>query len=240
MNQGKTIIVTGASSGIGLAAARRLAAAGAAVVMVSRDPARGEAARQLVAEQASGPDPVFLAADLSSQQAIRNVAAWVRERYGHIDALLNNAGTASRRRELTVDGLEKTFATNHLTEQLHPRAVRAVMTDELITSLPMLLRLPRRIDRIGASLQSGHLGLNVRLLADDRDRHYLTDLVHLILLTILAATAGIIGVLILGLRDGPRVTGTLTLDQCLGYGLLVIAAVLALRVLLAVLRTSPT
>jgi ubiquinone biosynthesis protein len=132
------------------------------------------------------------------------------------------------------------FAAHYLTEQLHPRAVRAVITDELTTSLPMLLRLPRRIDRIGASLESGRLGVNVRLLADDRDRRYLTDLVHLTLLTLLAATTGIMAVLILGLRAGPHVTGTLTLYQCLGYGLLVIAAILALRVLLAVLRPSPS
>jgi ubiquinone biosynthesis protein len=132
------------------------------------------------------------------------------------------------------------FAALYLTEQLHPHAVGAVLTDELVASMPMLLRLPRRIDRIGAALESGRLGVNVRLLADDRDRHYLTDLVHLVVLTVLAATTGIMAVLILGLRAGPHVAGTLALYQCLGYGLLVVAAVLALRVLLAVLRPTPS
>jgi len=71
-------------------------------------------------------------------------------------------------------------------------------------------------------------------------RHYLTDLVHLVVLTVLAATTGIMAVLILGLRAGPHVAGTLALYQCLGYGLLVVAAVLAVRVVLAVLRPTPS
>lgn len=62
---------------------------------------------------------------------------------------------------------------------------------------------------------------------------------HLGVLTVLAATTGIMAILILGLRTWPPVAGTLTLYQCLGYGLLIIAAALALRVLLAVLRPSP-
>ena len=108
------IVVTGASSGIGLAAALQLAAQGAALILVSRDPVRGAAARNLVAGEATGPKPVFLAADLSSQKSIRALAADIQQRVGRIDALLNNAGTALRQRELTVDGLENTFATNHL------------------------------------------------------------------------------------------------------------------------------
>ena len=72
----------------------------------------------------------------------------------------------------------------------------------MTTVLPMLRRLPRRIDRITASLEAGRLGVNVRLLADDRDRRYLTGLVHQILLAFLAATSGIMAVLMLGLEEG--------------------------------------
>ena len=114
MSTPKTMLVTGASSGIGFATARQLAAAGAAVIMVSRDRTRGAAARDQVAGVAAGPEPVFEAADLSSQQSIRTLAAELHGRFAGIDVLINNAGTASRHRELTVDGLEKTFATNHL------------------------------------------------------------------------------------------------------------------------------
>ena len=110
----KTIVITGASSGLGLAIARQLSAGGARLVMVSRDPARGRAAREEVASVATGPEPTFIAADLSSQDSIRRLAAVLHERFTSIDVLINNAGTASGTRELTVDGLEKTFATNHL------------------------------------------------------------------------------------------------------------------------------
>jgi NAD(P)-dependent dehydrogenase (short-subunit alcohol dehydrogenase family) len=111
---GKTVLVTGASSGIGLAAARHLAGLGAELIMVSRDPLRGATARDEVAKVTLGPQLVFLAADLSSQQAIRLLARQLHTRYSRLDVLIDNAGTAGRRRELTVDGIERTLATNHL------------------------------------------------------------------------------------------------------------------------------
>jgi len=108
------VLITGASSGIGLAAARQLAASGAEVIMVSRDLSRGTAARDQVATVATGREPIFLPADLSSQESIRDLAKRLHDRFDTIDALIINAGTASRRRRLTVDGIELTFATNHL------------------------------------------------------------------------------------------------------------------------------
>jgi ubiquinone biosynthesis protein len=128
------------------------------------------------------------------------------------------------------------FARRYLAEQFRPGSVREMAADELTTLLPMLRRLPRRIDRISTALETGRLAVNVRLLADDRDRRYVTGLVHRVLLAFLAAAAGIMAVLILGLRDGPQVTSGITLYQFLGFGLLVAAAILALRVLVAVLR----
>ena len=111
---GKTVLITGASSGIGFETARQLAALGAQVLMVSRDPQRGQLARTRVAESSLGKGPALLLADLSSQASIRLLAHEVRSRYSHIDVLINNAGAVFSRRELTVDRIEQTFALNHL------------------------------------------------------------------------------------------------------------------------------
>lgn len=107
-------LITGASSGIGLATARGLAKAGYGVVMVVGDPERGEAAREKVAQVATGPEPSLLLADLSSQSQVRALAGEVAATCPKLDVLINNAGASFQRRELTVDGIEKTLATNHL------------------------------------------------------------------------------------------------------------------------------
>ena len=111
---GKTVVVTGATSGIGLAAAHALARLGSRLVIVARDPARGEdAVGRMVA--ASGNRTIDLVlADLASQASIRTLAATLLARYPQIHVLLNNAGVVNLRRKTTVDGLEATFAVNHL------------------------------------------------------------------------------------------------------------------------------
>jgi retinol dehydrogenase-14 len=111
---GKTVLITGANSGVGFAAAQKLAAAGARIAIVCRDHGRGEDARAQIAEVATGPDPELLLADLSSQGQIRRVAEAVREGHDRIDVLLNNAGGVFNKGAVTVDGIESTFATNHL------------------------------------------------------------------------------------------------------------------------------
>jgi ubiquinone biosynthesis protein len=119
---------------------------------------------------------------------------------------------------------------------LDPAAARQLATDELTTLLPMLRRLPRRLERIASAAEHGRLSVQVRLFADQRDRRHLTGLLHQVLLTILAATAGIMAVLLLGTAGGPTVTATVSLYQLLGYNLLVVCAILALRVLVLIFR----
>ena len=130
------------------------------------------------------------------------------------------------------------FTTDYLAAQLSPAALRKTATDELISLVPMLRRLPRRLDRISGSLEHKRLSINVRLLADESDRRYLTGLVHQLVLAFLAATLGVMSVLMLGLHGGPSVTRAVTLYAFFGYCLLVFAGVLALRVLVLVFRSD--
>ena len=128
------------------------------------------------------------------------------------------------------------FAGEQLAEQFSPDTLRQTVMAELVSLLPMLRRLPRRIDRIGAALETGRLSVNVRHLADASDRRYVTSLLHQVLLTFLAAASGIMAVMLIGLHGGPNVTRTVTLYTFFGYCLLVVAAILAVRVLVLVFR----
>lgn len=107
-------VVTGGSSGIGQAAACGLAAGGAHVALVCRDPVRGQAARERVAAVGGGGSVELYIADLLEQRQVRHLADRLLADYLHLDVLLNNAGAYFRRRQLTVDGVEYTFALNHL------------------------------------------------------------------------------------------------------------------------------
>jgi len=111
---GKVAVITGANSGIGFETARGVAQLGATVVMVCRDEARGSAARDAVAKVDGGAVPVLLLADLSEQVQVRRLASDLRVRFSQIDVLINNAGAAFPKRGVTVDGIERTFAVNHL------------------------------------------------------------------------------------------------------------------------------
>lgn len=111
---GKICLITGANSGIGKATALGLAKLGATVVIVCRDKAKGEAAQAEIKAQNSSGSVDLLLADLSSQESIRQLAKTVNERYPHLYVLINNAGISPSTRILTVDGIESTFAVNHL------------------------------------------------------------------------------------------------------------------------------
>ena len=111
---GKVVVVTGATSGIGRVTAQSLAERGATVAIVGRSPEK-TAATVAAIQQASGNQAVagFLA-DLSAQRQVRALAAQLQARYPLIDVLVNNAGGLFAERQVTEDGLEMTFAVNHL------------------------------------------------------------------------------------------------------------------------------
>jgi len=111
---GKTVVITGGTSGIGEVAAVKLAAMGARIVLVARDHARGEATlARLRAAGPGAPHRVFYA-DLSLLGEMKQAGLEIASEEPRIDVLINNAGALFTRRQETKDGLEMTFATNHL------------------------------------------------------------------------------------------------------------------------------
>jgi NAD(P)-dependent dehydrogenase (short-subunit alcohol dehydrogenase family) len=110
----KVCLITGATSGIGKATAMGLANMGASVVMVGRDRGRGQAALAEIKEGSANASVDLMLADLSSQQEIHRLADDFKEAYPQLDVLINNAGVIRSKRVTTADGIEMTFAVNHL------------------------------------------------------------------------------------------------------------------------------
>ena len=139
-------------------------------------------------------------------------------------------------RDFDIVAEARKLAGGYAAEQLTPEALKREAATELAALVPMLRRLPRRVDRLVGALESGKLSVNVRLFADRRDRDVVTGLVHQVLITVLAATSGLMGVLMVGRQSGPMVGESVSLYQFLGYSFLAVASVLALRVLVVVFR----
>ena len=110
----KTCVITGATDGIGLETAARLGALGARLVLVGRNRSKGEAALVAIRARAPGVAVEMHYADLSSQAEIRRLAPELQVTAPRIDVLVNNAGAFFAKRAITVDGIERTFALNHL------------------------------------------------------------------------------------------------------------------------------
>ncbi|WP_157245204.1 ABC1 kinase family protein [Nonomuraea typhae] len=132
----------------------------------------------------------------------------------------------------------RSFAGRYLAEQMSGTGLKEAVAQEAVALLPMVRRLPRRIERIASAAEHGRFTVNVRLFNDDRDRRYLTGILHQILLTVLGATAGLMAVMLLGTDGGPVAVAALDLSlfELIGYNLLVICAILVLRVLVLIFR----
>lgn len=112
---GRTVLITGANSGLGLRSAEVLAAHGARVLLGCRSPERGETALERVRAAASGAKPELVRVDLADLASVRKAAATVRELTGDaLDVLMNNAGVMATAQGRTADGFELQFGTNHL------------------------------------------------------------------------------------------------------------------------------
>src|SRR5215813_1502154 len=129
--KGKVVVITGATSGIGQVAAEKLAEMGARIVQVARDRERGEAAMRRLRERSSAEHSIWYA-DLSRLREMRRVAAEIAEAEPRIDVLINNAGAIFSARQVTEDGLERTFALNHMSYFMLAHGLR----DRLVASGP--------------------------------------------------------------------------------------------------------
>ena len=148
--KGRTCIVTGATSGIGRSTALALARAGAELGLVCRDAGRAEETVRAIRDQTGSTRVEVFLGDLASQDAIRRVAAALLARYPRIDLLVNNAGVVNLQRRETVDGIEETFAVNHLAYFL----LTLLLLDRLRESAPA------RIVNVGSDAHKFVSGIN--------------------------------------------------------------------------------
>jgi NAD(P)-dependent dehydrogenase (short-subunit alcohol dehydrogenase family) len=158
--RGKRVLITGATGGIGLAAAEALASRGAELAIVARDPGRArEAVAQITAAGGTGTAVDVLEADLSSLASVRRLAAEALDRYPRLDALVNNAGAIHATRELSEDGLELTWAVNHLA----PFLLTNLLLDRMKASAPA---------RIVTTASDAHSGAHIPFDDLDAARSY--------------------------------------------------------------------
>ncbi len=152
--RGKTVLVTGATSGIGFEASVELARRGARVVMVGRDAGRTDAARLRAIERSGSRQITRLLCDFSSQRAIRRLGSEVLAENERLQVLVNNAGGVNKSRRLTDDGIESTFAVNHLGYFL----LTSLLRERLVARAPARVVSVASIGHRSGSLDFDDLG----------------------------------------------------------------------------------
>jgi NAD(P)-dependent dehydrogenase (short-subunit alcohol dehydrogenase family) len=150
---GKVVVITGATSGIGRVAAERLAGMGARIVLVARDKARGAAALASLRGRAPGITHSIHYADLSRLVEMKRVAAEIALAESRVDVLINNAGALFHRRHTTEDGLERTFALNHVAYFVVTHGLRG----RLLAAAPARVINTASNAHLGARLDFGDL-----------------------------------------------------------------------------------
>jgi NAD(P)-dependent dehydrogenase (short-subunit alcohol dehydrogenase family) len=151
--KGKTVVATGATSGIGEAAVLALAGLGARIVIVARDDGRAKSTIKKLEAKAPGLDHRLHLADLSSMAETRKVGAAIAASEPRIDVLINNAGALFSSRRVTPEGLELTFALNHMAYFVLTEALR----DTLVASAPARIVSTSSVAHVGATLDFNDL-----------------------------------------------------------------------------------
>ena len=153
--KGKTVVITGGTSGIGEIAAERLAQMGARIVLIARDKCRGKVTLARLHERAPGLGHAVHYADLARIPQMKRVAAEIAHKEPRIDVLINNAGAMFASRRLTEDGLELTFALNHMAYFVVTQELR----ERLVASAPARVVNTASAAHQGASLEFDDLQL---------------------------------------------------------------------------------
>ena len=156
---GKTVVITGANSGIGKATAIALSKMGATVVMACRDKERGEAALAQVKVEGKNPNVRLMILDLASQASVREFVRDFDSRYRRLDVLINNAGVVLNKREMSPDKIVKTFAVNYLS----PFLLTNLLLPRLVASAPS------RIINVTSAL---HLKAHIDFKDIENKKHY--------------------------------------------------------------------
>ncbi len=153
--RGKTCLITGATSGIGRSSALGLAARGARLFLLCRNPERAAALQSEIAERTGNREVEIVLADLASQAEIRRAAAHFLATGSKLDVLLNNAGVVQLERSLTVDGIETTFAVN----QLAPFLLTNLLLERIVASAPArIVNVSSDAHKFGGPLDFDDLG----------------------------------------------------------------------------------
>jgi NAD(P)-dependent dehydrogenase (short-subunit alcohol dehydrogenase family) len=187
---GKQVLITGATRGIGLAASVELARRGAKLAIVARDPARAAEGVRTINAAAAEATVDVLEADLHSQSSVRKLAAEALARYPKLDVLVNNAGAVYSGRELTVDGIEQTWAVNHLA----PFLLTTLLLDRLKGSAPARVITTSSNAHVGAHIPFDDLAAERSYRLRGFERYGQTKLANILFTLELARRLGGTGV----------------------------------------------
>lgn len=155
--EGRVCLVTGSTSGIGKEIAAGLAGMGATVVLAGRSREKCEAAVQEIAARGVPASQLsYFVADLSSQESVRQLAKEFIDNYDRLHVLVNNAGVFVQKRELTADGIERTFAVNHLA----PFLLTNLLLDRLKAGAPSRIVTTSSIAHRGAKMDFADLQMS--------------------------------------------------------------------------------